>query len=265
MVNYIALYNRTSKGGQGVLKSLGLTPIGLDDVGHLCSPASDRVINWGISRPNRSTGTVPVANLPNKVKFAVNKKVFFDKFKSVARIPPFTTDVEEALKWVEAGDTVMARCLTNSKGGKGIVFHDDEKDFEEFLSAPLYTKYIKKKYEFRLHFSKFGGIHHFDQQQKKVRKLDLKGNPVDIKNVDYRVQSYRNGFVFCRNEVEIPPDVILQGTKIFEASELDFVAMDIIYNHHKGEAYVLEMNTAPGIEGTTLLNYTKELKKFLEA
>ena len=43
------------------------------------------------------------------------------------------------------------------------------------------------------------------------------------------------------------------------ACQLDFGAIDMayVYNEHSGEheAYVIEVNSAPGLEGTTLHNY----------
>jgi hypothetical protein len=37
--------------------------------------------------------------------------------------------------------------------------------------------------------------------------------------------------------------------------ELDFGAVDLIWNENQNVVYVLEVNTAPGMEGTTLENY----------
>ena len=39
----------------------------------------------------------------------------------------------------------------------------------------------------------------------------------------------------------------------------DFGAFDVIYNQKKNQAFVLECNTAPGIEGTTLDNYVEAI------
>jgi D-alanine-D-alanine ligase-like ATP-grasp enzyme len=42
--------------------------------------------------------------------------------------------------------------------------------------------------------------------------------------------------------------------------ELDFGAADVIYNAQQDRAYSLEVNSAPGIMGTTLVNYTNALR-----
>ena len=36
---------------------------------------------------------------------------------------------------------------------------------------------------------------------------------------------------------------------------LDFGAVDVIWNEHESKAYVLEINTAPGLEGSTVEDY----------
>ncbi|MNY81884.1 hypothetical protein D3C86_2236870 [compost metagenome] len=42
---------------------------------------------------------------------------------------------------------------------------------------------------------------------------------------------------------------------------LDFGAADVIWNDHRKQAFVLEVNTAPGLTGTTLEKYAKALKE----
>ena len=38
-------------------------------------------------------------------------------------------------------------------------------------------------------------------------------------------------------------------------------AVDIIWNELENKCYVLEINTAPGLEGTTLVKYTEAILK----
>ena len=46
-----------------------------------------------------------------------------------------------------------------------------------------------------------------------------------------------------------------------KALGLDFGAVDIIYNEKENQYYVLEVNTAPGLEGTTLIKYAERFSK----
>jgi D-alanine-D-alanine ligase-like ATP-grasp enzyme len=50
------------------------------------------------------------------------------------------------------------------------------------------------------------------------------------------------------------------------AINLSFGAADIIYSRKKNAAFVLEVNTAPGIEGLTVLDYANAITSvFTEA
>src|SRR5688572_12400062 len=62
--------------------------------------------------------------------------------------PPFTTAYEEAKQWCEADKVVVCRKLTNSSEGKGIVVAETA---SEVCLAPVYTQYIPKKREYRVH------------------------------------------------------------------------------------------------------------------
>jgi D-alanine-D-alanine ligase-like ATP-grasp enzyme len=42
---------------------------------------------------------------------------------------------------------------------------------------------------------------------------------------------------------------------------LDFGAVDVIWNEKQQRAYVLEVNTAPGLEGQTVDDYARGIKE----
>jgi hypothetical protein len=44
---------------------------------------------------------------------------------------------------------------------------------------------------------------------------------------------------------------------------LDFGAVDVGWNEHHGEATIYEVNTAPGLEGTTLEKYYEGMAQIL--
>ena len=115
---------------------------------------------------------------------------------------------------------------------------------EQVVQAPLYTKYVKKKSEFRVHVFDNEVIH---VQEKRRR--------AGVEDVDNQIRNHDNGWVFCVQNVEAPADVTDQALRAVRAAGVDFGAVDVIYNQKKNEAYVLEINTAPGLEGTTLEKY----------
>lgn len=65
--------------------------------------------------------------------------------------PEYTFDRGTANSWVSDGHVVFARTLTRASEGKGIVVAET---VDQLVNAPVYTKYMKKKREFRVHIFK---------------------------------------------------------------------------------------------------------------
>ena len=117
---------------------------------------------------------------------------------------------------------------------------------------PLYVKYVKKRAEYRVHV--FSGVA-VDVQQKRKR---------NDTETDSRIRSFNNGWVYCRDNINPYNAAILdQSIAAVEALGLDFGAVDVIWNDHYQRAYVLEVNTAPGLIGTTLTTYTDAIRGLL--
>jgi glutathione synthase/RimK-type ligase-like ATP-grasp enzyme len=128
---------------------------------------------------------------------------------------------------------------------------------DELVPAPLYTKYIKKNAEYRVHCGLIDGHYHTIAVQQKRRSRDV---PDD--EVNWQVRNHHNGFIFARDNVTLPVQALNASFEAFRASGLDFGAVDVIYNERQERAYVLEINTAPGLEGQTLTDYTNFFNQF---
>jgi len=122
--------------------------------------------------------------------------------------------------------------------------------------APMYTRYVRKADEFRVHV--FDG-QVIDVQQKRKRR--------DVPNddVNYQIRNARYGWVFCRDGVQAPDSVLDAAIAAVAALGLDFGAVDIGYNRQRSMPYVFEVNTAPGLEGTTLDSYVMAFNRKLPA
>jgi len=201
----------------------------------------DIIINWGRSeeRFNGDYINIPsaVANASDKLRSA---KIFGNH--GVPQ-PDYTTDRGIAEQWLEKGDTVVARKLLRASSGRGLVLVSPG---ELLPQAPLYTKYVKKIDEYRVHVA-FGKV--IDVQQKK-RRLE-----VDDDAVNWQVRNHHNGWVFARDGLTVPSCVTDAGISAVGALDLDFGAVDIGYNKHKDACVVYEVNTAPGLEGKSLQIY----------
>jgi len=197
-----------------------------------------------------------IVNDPMYVSAATNKLMFFSSMEAeglLNEIVPYTTNLNDVKAWLADGKRVVARHILSGHSGQGIEIL--EGSMPEGYSAPLYTLYVPKKHEYRVHCWS-GGV--FDVQQKK-RKAD-----VAYDDVDWKVRNLAGGFIYAREELSIPSCVTDVALKVFEATNLDFGAVDIIYQEGKDRAYALEINTAPGLSGTTLDKYVEMFKRILE-
>lgn len=222
------------------------------------------VINWGSSKVSEEVAKCHILNPPDKVAIASNKRTFFRKlaeFNQEAQagahgglatpvsIPEFTTSRAEAQSWLEDGKQVVCRTRLQGHSGEGIVLAEF---VEELVGAPLYTMYVPKKYEYRVHIFNGQVLH----TQRKARSTK-----VPDEEVNWKIRNHGNGFIFAINEDHTPnPQVTQEALKAVQAVGLDFGAADVIYNEGRDKAYVLEINTACGLEGTTLEKYVEAFR-----
>jgi carbamoylphosphate synthase large subunit len=147
---------------------------------------------------------------------------------------------------------IVIRQLTNAHSGRGITIHDRGDD-DYIPDAPLYTLYIKKKKEFRVHVWNNKVI---DVQQKKKRAGQT---PVDT-----QVRNHANGYVYCRDNIVVPDDLYGVALAAVAAIGRTNGAVDVIWNEKQNKSYVLEVNSRPGLEGTTLDKYTQAIVNSLQ-
>lgn len=145
--------------------------------------------------------------------------------------------------------TLFARTLVNSTNGRGIVeFDSSDADYPE---APLYTEYIPKRSEYRFHV--FNGEVIDVQEKRKKRGFDG--------DRDTRIRNVNNGYVYCRDGVNPPDGAADLAVRAVQALGYHYGAVDVIYNEKRNQSYVLEVNSRPGLQGTTLERYVKVLIK----
>ncbi len=202
----------------------------------------DLVINWGSSRI--ANWGFPNLNKPDRVKLACNKHYAFLALQDAGvSIPKTTTSKLNAERWLEWGP-VFCRTLLTGHAGKGIVVAETA---DQLVDAPLYTASFPKTHEFRVHVFKGQVI---DIQEK--RKRNGTGGRGHVWN-------HGNDFVFCRQNVNPPECVLDASRKAVEALGLDFGGVDVGYDQRENKAVVFEINTAPGIDNTTLTKYKEAL------
>ena len=159
----------------------------------------------------------------------------------------FTTEVAIMGKWLAEGHTVFGRKYLKASCGKGIQIMDDFTKLYEV--CPVYTKYKKKKREFRVHVFKDQVV----AVTEKKRRKEFDGVR------DTKIRNLANGYVFVQaveNEPEGLRDLALRAARV---SASDFRGVDVGYNQLKDELFVIEVNSAPGIQGTNLTKYMEAI------
>jgi hypothetical protein len=257
---YLWSYNQNSEGAANLCKELAIPRLKHRNSKFVGNP-NKTVINWGSTEPPPEVMKCMVLNHPENVAKASNKLAAFKRLQddddACEYLPEFTTDLQQAKRWLMIGHCVVARKVLNGHSGAGIVIMDPKDPDTHEVQAPLYVVYKKKKHEFRVHVmrDKFGGHQVVDIQRKGLR-AEYQGRD----DVNWKVRNLANGFIYAREGFETPNRVTKAALHAVRALGLDFGAVDIIYQERNESAYILEVNTAPGITGTTVLNYANAFR-----
>lgn len=219
---------------------------------------ADVIINWGCARIRRpvKAGAI-ILNSPKGVAIAHHKlKTFECLSQADVNIPMFTTNPRIAQELADNGSTVVVRHTCTGHSGEGIeLVEPGQKLTDEQKEAPLFTLYIPKKEEYRIHVSSLDGVFFV---QRKARKKD-----VPDEKVNWKIRNHSNGFIFAHNGVDVPDEAKRMAINALKAVNLDFGALDVMLGRD-GKWYVLEINTACGVEGTTTTKYVEILKRLIE-
>jgi len=155
---------------------------------------------------------------------------------------PFTTSQEAASSWLADGQTLVARCLTRASEGRVIVILEQGKPW---VVAPVYTRYLKKKYEYRVHIFKDQVV----QVLEKRKRKEFEGER------ETKIRNTANGYVFCSQDVVEPPGIRELALKASKVTSSMFKGVDIGFNEKLNELFVIEVNSAPGIQGSNVARY----------
>jgi hypothetical protein len=173
----------------------------------------------------------------------------------------FTTDKAVAGAWFNDGHTVFGRKLLSSYEGKGIVIFDPKVNPkpDEILECKVFTKYIPKKQEFRVHVFKDKVVSILEKRKKK----DWKGKS------DSKIRNTANGYIFCQYDIDITESLQKRIESLALASRKvcgsDFCGVDIGYNKKLDNLFVIEVNSAPGIEGSNVQKYCNAIEAYVKA
>ena len=241
--------NRASNGAQTIRQALGnvcrlsrINPV----------PRQYRwLINWGNTAPVQGRADLRVINTPEAIARAVDKIATLRTLQEAGvRVPEFSTDAPERGRAIW-----LARTNLRGSGGDGIVV---VRRGDALPAAPLYVKYVPKREEYRLHV--VNGVVVF-AQQKRRKVTDAPEQTKDQK----LIRNYDNGWVFCPVEPEaLDLQLSRAAVDATAALGLDFAAVDMLRGRDDDNPYVLELNTAPGLESPGAIEaYTQGFRQLI--
>lgn len=223
---------KVSKSAKTLATFLGLKRIKIRN-SRFVGRRGDLIVNWGVVNELRDvTYLNPIA----AVRTASNKLRTLEVLKAnEVSVPSFFTSSSQLVP----GKTYLARETLTGSSGEGILPLDYQEG-RDIPSAPLYTEFIPKEAEYRVIVIDGKVV----DQKKKLKKSEFEGERSPY------VWNVKNGYVFARNNIEFKPEIGEIAVRSLEALGLAYGAVDLIEDS-SGVLYILEVNTAFGIEGTT--------------
>ena len=219
------------------------------------------IVNWGSGlRPRwldrcESLG-MKIKNRPPAVCIAAHKlAAFVDLSRAGLNVPEWTETWSTAALWAADEYVVFCRQYTQSGGGNGITV---ARCPDEMVHARFYTKHVPTSTEYRVHVWDGKVI---DITEKR-RRNDAEANPY--------IRNHNHGWVFCRDDIALPYNdeelclPLEDAARAVRALGLDFGAVDVGWNDRLGVVTIFEVNTAPGLRGTTLERYVAAITQSME-
>lgn len=244
---FVYPYNQASESAKLLSETLGAKRLKRE--GSKYKPREgDVIINWGASDIFSLEDRFLFEDVCNDYEIlnydvtpVLDKKHFFQVANGSEYLPNWTTDKGVAAQLLTF--PVMCRTVTNGREGRGIVIAETA---AELVDAPLYVQYEKKTQEYRVHVGR-------DKQGEpkilgvcvKMRKRgeDVQGDP--------RIRNTASGCDFYWTldglPVVLPDKARLAALDVFSRFDLTFGGIDVIYNSWTDKAFVLEINSAPGL------------------
>ena len=222
--------------------------------------ATDVIVNWGCSVFRHPTHPARVVNSEQAVQVASNKLFTFTVLRqNNLPVPEWTTDKQVAQTWLRGGNTVFGRDSATASEGRYITVYSGAAPEQALRDHMFYTKKFKCQVELRIHMFRDGSYHIQRKAKRNNWRADYGHNPNanDIRN-------HSNGYCFIvgdTNPDRLPYDpAITSCHRAVQALGLDFGAFDVLVKSN-GSHVILECNTAPGIEGSTIAFYHENLAR----
>lgn len=221
----------------------------------------------------RASSGVPYLNSLARVQVCQSKVATLTRLlledRSRPYVVPFETDhISMTQRVLTDNVPYLARTLDRGSSGAGIEVITPELllQTQRIPRAQVYTRLIQKRREYRVHIGRdSGGVFRIIDVCRKIRRpgVDDSNRPL--------IWNHENDFIFVRtgvNTTTVPHRVLQAAGNAVSTLGLDFGAVDIIVKRggplSEAPVYVLEVNTAPGMEGTTVQRYAEFFRHHIE-
>lgn len=221
---------------------------------------NDLIINWGCTSYDESFPIYNMINPFDAVQRAVNKLHAFNCLNRCddVEIPEFTVNPVIVREKLTGSDKVEWLARTHLRGSSGSGIVPIKGNAESIPHAPLYVRYFSKTEEYRVHVMENEVFY----VQKKRRRSGIERTE-EVSTV----RNHDNGWVYCTQRVDLVENpttpkaiwVYSQAVAAVKALGLNFGAVDIIWSSRSDKGCVLEVNTACGLEGTTVEKYANAI------
>lgn len=204
----------------------------------------DILIRWGTTRRVAYVPEIRTINMRQALQNNASKFEALEQFdRSGLRVPGFSRD------WSSLEFPIMGRADSRMQGRDVKVYHQ-ERDIIELGESDYYIDLIPKVAEYRAHVVDNRII----KASQKVRNDEVwdEEEHGPIPEYDPFVWNYETGWTFRNVRMEHP--CINMAISAVSVLQLDFGAVDIIVGEN-GNGYILEVNTAPGLDDANLRRY----------
>jgi hypothetical protein len=259
----------------------------------------DLVVGWGckLKKDYKFPSVKKFLNHPNKIRINRNK---YDALtlmrKKNVPVADFVT-INQANTLIEKNGYPMIGRRNFHQGGKHfwLIMNKADLDAAKADGCQYVQSYINIKDEYRAHVA-FGNVIYVARKvtqndpskawkkqriEKIEQKFDIKfdelpedqkkllGDAIDLLSKEHTapdriIRSNKRGWKFKGvAPTNVPKAVKESATAALKSIELDFGAVDLVLDLD-GNPFILEVNSAPGLEGTALEKWTKALKDKIE-
>jgi glutathione synthase/RimK-type ligase-like ATP-grasp enzyme len=258
--------NGVSEGARSLQEKLDELGINVSRVRAERGPRAARRFNvkWGCFALTPGNYGGPMINA-TAGDVSLNKLLCFQALAAAGiPVPQFTAEREVAQRWIAEGcRRIYERHSLRGSEGEGIRIVGEGGE-ATLNNAPLYTKgMFGRRREYRVHVFSVGDVRRIFVQQKRRRTSGI--NPAD-NATESTIRNLAHGWIFANNDIVAPRQATIDAAVAAVSTlNLNFGAVDLIEMDRPsdGGSVVLEINCAPGLQGSTLDFYANAINDHL--